>query len=96
MTMKDDYIAQMKSQLKVWDAELDKLTERASHLSADARAKYQEQMDALRTNRDAALKKMHELSAASESAWQEMSHGMNSAWEAMKTALEKATGHFKK
>ena len=96
MTMKDDYIAQMKSRLKAWDGELDKLTERASQLNADARAKYQAQMDALRANRDAALKKMHELSAASESAWQEVSHGMNSAWDAMKTALEKVTAHFKK
>jgi uncharacterized coiled-coil DUF342 family protein len=96
VSMKDDYLAQMNSQLKKWDAELDKLSAKTSELGAEARTKYQEQLDALRANRDAALKKMQELSAASESAWHEMSKGMSSAWDAMKTALEKATGQFKK
>lgn len=96
MSRKDDYLAQMNSQLKKWDAELDKLSAKTTELGAEARAEYQAQLDALRANRDGALKKMQELTAASESAWQEMSKGMSAAWDAMKVAIEKASEQFKK
>jgi predicted nucleic acid-binding Zn-ribbon protein len=96
VSLKDDYLAQMNSQLKKWDGEMDKLTAKTHELGAEARAKYQAQLDALRANRDAALKKMQEITTASESAWHEVSKGMTTVWDAMKAALEKAGSQFKK
>ena len=44
MSKKDEYLTAMESQIKKWDAEVDKLRARSDQMSADARAKYDEQM----------------------------------------------------
>jgi phage-related minor tail protein len=95
MSKKDEYMAQMQSQLKKWDAEIDALTAKANEFGADARDKYYDQLKIMRESRETVAKKMHEVTSASEAAWQEMQKGMESAWDAMKTAMEKATSSFK-
>jgi uncharacterized protein HemX len=90
MSKKDEYFKTMESQIKNWDAEFDKLSARSAQMSADARAKYDEQLKAMRTNRDAAHKKLQEIRTANESAWQNMQAGMDAAWASMKSALDKA------
>ncbi len=79
MSKKDDYFALMEAQIKKWDAEVDKLSAKGAQLSAEARAKYDEQIKAMRANRDAANKKLREMRTASESAWQHMQAGMDAA-----------------
>ncbi len=96
MSKKDDYLAQMQSQLKKWDAEIDALTAKANDIGAEARDKYYDQLKIMRANREAATQKMHELSSASEAAWQEMQKNMESMWDGMKSAMEKAAHPFKK
>ena len=94
---KDEYFTMMDSQIKKWDAEVDKLRARSRRqLSAEARAKYDEQLKAMRASRDAANKKLQEMRAASESAWQHMQAGVDTAWASMKNALDKASSQFKK
>ena len=96
MSKKDEYFKMMESQIEKWDAEVDKLRARSAKMSADARAKYDEQIKVMRSNRDAAHKKLQEMRTASESAWQNMQTGMDAAWASMKNALEKASSQFKK
>ena len=96
MSKKDEYFAMMESQIKKWDAEVDKLKAKSEQMSAEASAKYAEQLKAMRANRDAAYKKLQEMRTASESAWQHMQSGMDAAWASMKSALEKASSQFKK
>ncbi len=96
MSKKDEYMAQMQSQLKKWDAEIDTLTAKANEIGAEARDKYYDQLKIMRANRETVTQKMQEFTAASEAAWQEMQKGMEGAWDAMKTAMEKATSSFKK
>ena len=81
----------MDSQIKKWDGDVDKLRAKGEHLSAEARAKYDEQLKAMRASRDAANKKLQEMRAASESAWQQMQVGVDTAWASMKNALDKAS-----
>ena len=95
MSMKDDYVAIMESQIKTWDAEVDKLSAKAEQINADARAKYAEQLKTMRANRDTAYKKLQELQAANESAWQQMQAGVDAAWAATKSATEQASALFK-
>ena len=40
MSKKDEYFATMESQIKKWDAEVDKLRATSDQMTADARAKY--------------------------------------------------------
>ena len=96
MSKKDEYFTMMEAQIKKWDAEVDKLRTRSHEVSADARAKYDDQLKAMRASRDAANKKLQEMRAASESAWQHMQTGVDTAWTSMKNALEKASSQFKK
>lgn len=96
MGKKDEYFAMMESQIKKWDAEVDRLRASSEQMSAEARARYGEQLKAMRANRDAAYKKLQEIRTASESAWQHMQSGMDAAWASMKNALEKASSQFKK
>ena len=96
MSKKDEYFAMMESQIRKWDAEVDKLKARSDQMSAEARIKYEEQLMAMRANRNAANKKLQEMRVASEAAWQNMQTGMDAAWTSMKSALEKATSQFKK
>ena len=96
MSKKDEYFAMMESQIRKWDAEVDKLKARSDLMSAEARIKYAEQLKAMRANRDAANKKLQEMRTASEAAWQHMQAGMDAAWTSMKNALEKASSQFKK
>src|SRR4029453_15525623 len=93
---KDEYVTMMESQIKKWDAEDDKLRAKGDQLSAEARAKYDEQLMAMRASRDAAQKKLHELRTASESAWQQMQAGADAKLASVEKALEKSTSHFKK
>ena len=96
MSKKDEYFATMESQIKKWDAEVDKLRAKSAQMSAEARIKYEEQLMAMRANRDAANKKLQEIRTASEAAWQNMQAGMDAAWASMKNALDKASSQFKK
>ena len=96
MSKKDEYFAMMESQIRKWDAEVDKLKARTDMMSAEARIKYEEQLRAMRANRDAANKKLHEMRTASEAAWKNLQAGMDEAWASMKSALEKASSQFKK
>ena len=96
MSKKDEYLARMESQLKKWDTEFDRLRAKSEQMSAEARAKFADQLKAMRANRDAAFRKLTELQGTSESAWQHMRAGVDEAWETMKNALEKASSKFKK
>ena len=96
MSKKDEYFAMMEAQIKKWDAEVDKLKAKGEQMSAEARAKYAEQLNAMRANRDAAYKKLQEMRTANESAWQHMQSGIDAAWESMKKALDKVSSQFKK
>ena len=95
MSMKDDYVAIMESQIKTWDAEVDKLSAKAEQMNTDARAKYAEQLKTMRASRDAAYKKLQEIQAANESAWQQMQAGVEAAWAATKSATDQASALFK-
>ena len=96
MTKKDEYFATMEAQIKKWDAEVDKLRAKSEQMSAEASAKYAEQLKVMRANRDSAHKRLQEMRAASESAWQHMQSGVDAAWASMRSALDKASSQFKK
>ena len=96
MSMKDDYFAMMTSQFRRWDAGFGMLSEKGEQMSTDAAALYNEQLKAMRVNRDAAYKKLQEIRTASESAWRGMQAGVDEAWASMKNALDKASSQAKK
>lgn len=95
MGKKDEYFTNMQSELKKWDAEVDKLNAKGVQMSADTRAGYDIQVKALRADRDLAYAKLEEIRTANESAWEHMQSGVDAAWTSMKNGLNKAVAQYK-
>lgn len=96
MSLKDDYLSQMKSHVANWDKEIDQLTAKMQSMSEEAKSKGQEHLAALQVHRDAAMAKLAEMGNSSEAAMEEMKKGVEGAWASMKDAMEKAYSAFKK
>jgi len=95
MGTNDDYFRKMEAQLKKWEADVDTLVSSGEKASAESRDKYKEQVEALRADRDAALKKLRTMRAAGEAATLEMKSALDEAWQSMKRGLERAASNFK-
>ena len=95
MGKKDEYCATMESEIKKWDAEVDRMNAKGVQMSADMRGGYDTQVKAMRADRDLTLSKLQEMRTASESAWQQMQSGVDAAWNSMKNGLDKAASQFK-
>ena len=95
MGKKDEYFTTMQTELKNWDAEVDKLNAKGVQMSADMRAGYDTQVKAMRADRDLAYSKLEEIRTANESAWEHMQAGVEAAWTSMKNGLTKAAAQFK-
>jgi uncharacterized coiled-coil DUF342 family protein len=91
----DAYVQKMKAKLDEWNAELDKLSAKADAAEADAKLQYNEQIEGLRKQRDAARQKLEELASARDDAWDDVRQGVESAWEQMRDAFSAALGRFK-
>lgn len=95
MEQKEAYQGKMETQLQEWGAKIDELTAKAEHATADAKARYHEQIRTLQTKREAAGEKLNELKNAGGDAWKDMKTGMESAWNDLKQALDSAIEKFK-
>ena len=95
MGKKDEYFTTMESEIKKWDAEVDKLNSKGEQMSADMRAGYDTQVKAMRADRDLAYAKLEEIRTANESAWEHMQSGVEAAWTSMKNGLTKAAAQYK-
>ncbi|WP_295446815.1 hypothetical protein [uncultured Thiodictyon sp.] len=95
MSTKDEYVASMKRQLDVWSAEIDALEAKAHEVREDAKEKYAEQLSALRVKRDEGEKKLEEMKAASESAWEQVKVEADKAWAALKDSVQTFQSHYK-
>ena len=75
MGERDAYVQKMKAKLDEWNSEIDRLAEKTNAAKADAKLRYQEQVDRLKAQSDTARRKLDELGAASESAWKDLRTG---------------------
>jgi hypothetical protein len=95
MATKEAYQQKLAAQLKEWDAKLDQLSAKAQKATAEARIKYENELEVLKGKRAAAHKKFEELGKRSENAWEDMKGGVENVWDEMNKAIEKLTARFK-
>ena len=95
MGERDAYVQKMKAKLDEWNSEIDRLAEKTNAAKADAKLRYQEQVDRLKAQSDTARRKLDELGAASESAWKDLRTGVDLAWESISMAVKDAITRFK-
>jgi uncharacterized protein YhjY with autotransporter beta-barrel domain len=92
---RDEFVLKLKEKIDLWNADLDKLQARADLASAEARVKYQQQIEDLKIKRGELEEKMAQLRGASEGAWGDVKAGMEVAWSSMSEALSSAMQRFK-
>ncbi|MHC5051730.1 MAG: sll1863 family stress response protein [Planctomycetota bacterium] len=95
MSTRDAYVAKMKAALNEWNAELSKLEARAASAEADAKLRFQKQIEALREQREEARAKLREFESASDAAWRDMQHGAEAAWSSLNQAWSDAMKRFR-
>ena len=95
MSDKSAYREKLEARLDQWRAEIDKLQAKAAEASADARKEYEDQVDELRKQQDAAREKLKELDKASDDAWEDLKDGFEKAWDNLGDAVESARERFK-
>ena len=95
MASKEAYQNKLEAQLKEWDAKLDQLSAKAQKATADARIRYENELENLKGNRAAALKMLDELGRRNENAWEDMKDGAEKVWAEMSKAIDNVAARFK-
>ncbi len=90
-----EFIETMEAQLKVWDAELQKLAAKAEKARAEAKADLDDQIKKLRVKRAETKTRLDELRGKSGEAWVDLKDGIEKAWRELKTGIDKAVMKFK-
>lgn len=92
---RDAYLAELKTKLDEWNAQIDQLEAKAKHVVADSRATYQGQIDGLRAQRSKLEKSIAALRTASGGAWDDVKSGVENARLDLDAALKSALARLK-
>jgi predicted nucleic acid-binding Zn-ribbon protein len=95
MITKDEFIANLKTQLDEMSSEIDEMEKKALEIKEKSRAGIQKQITKLRAKRDAALNKLQEIKNTNEDAWVDLKKGVENVVNSLKTGLTKTLSHYK-
>ncbi len=95
MLTRDEYVEKMKQRLDKWSTEMDALEAKALKTQEDAKAKYQEQLVALRAKRQEGEEKLKAIQSATEDSWEQLKVETENIWEAFKDSAQAFKAHFK-
>lgn len=98
MLTKAEYVAESQKRLDDWNAEIDALEAKAgdiSDINEGEKAKYQEELVALRAKREEGEKRLAEIQSADESSWENLKAGTENVWEALKESVKTFQAHLK-
>ena len=95
MSKRDEYVRALQEKLEEWNAEIDKLTAKATELTADFQNEHKVQIDLLKAKSESARHKIEEIQKAGDIAWEDMKSGAELAWSAMSEAIQSAKSRFK-
>ena len=94
MSKKEAYEKKLEAQLKEWKTDIDKMKAKAEKADAEARLEYYKQIEDLRSKQEAVQKKLTELKAAGESAWEDLKSGIDLAWTSLAESIKSARSRF--
>lgn len=94
MEDKKSYLQNLADQLHQWDVEIDELNARVDRANAEAKMEHLNQIDDLRTKKEAAQSQMKQLQAAGDDAWDDMKAGVEKSWTELSGAFASAFAKF--
>jgi uncharacterized coiled-coil DUF342 family protein len=94
MMNRDQAIDGLKQKLDQWNADLDRLENRAGSYSDERRKELEDAIDQLKDKREEAVEAFQQLGSASDDAFDDLSQGALQAWARMSESLEKAKERF--
>ncbi len=95
MSKRDAYIQKLHAKIDEWNADIDKLAAKAQQTEADAKIEYQQQIDALKHQRQEVKNKLADLKQSGEDSWEDLRAGLDLAFESMSEAIRSAMSRFK-
>ena len=93
---REHYQEKIESTLNEWGEEIEKIRKKADKLGAEARGKYQEQIEDLRARQETARIELEDLKRTGGEAWEDLRHGAESALDELKKGVEGAIAKLKK
>ena len=96
MKSREAYLQELRKQLDRWNDDITRWEKQANAARAEARRRYEEDLEILRDQRQRAAYNLRLLEKASAAAWQEFAAGAEEAWAQMREAAARARSHFQK
>lgn len=96
MRSRDEWVETAKVKLDEWNAELDRLEEKARSAKRERQAQYQRKMAELERHRAEAREKLAEIQEAGDAAWDELKDGARKSFTAITEAFRAALEEFGK
>ena len=88
MTTRDEYAAEMKVKLDVWNVAIEELEAKIHKRKARGMRDFNVQITGLKGKRDEATDKLKEIQAASEDAWGSLQVGAQRIWYDLKQSFQ--------
>ncbi|MEA5579757.1 hypothetical protein VB620_00200 [Nodularia harveyana UHCC-0300] len=95
MEDKKAYQDSMEAKFRELGVKIDDLQVKAEKAGTDAKAGLNQQIEDLKTKRNAMQQKLKDLKSSSDEAWGSMQTGLKSAWDELSSAVEDAASKFK-
>ncbi|TVP66735.1 MAG: hypothetical protein EA343_01075 [Nodularia sp. (in: Bacteria)] len=95
MEDKKAYQDSMEAKLSELGVKIDQLQVKAEKAGTDAKANLNQQINDLKTKRNATQQKLQELKSSGDEAWGSLQTGLKNAWDELSSAVEDATSKFK-
>jgi len=90
MDKRAEYVEKLSSQMVEWDAQIDRLRDKAESATPEARFEYSSAIAALQLKRDEAAAKLQGISAAGDDEWEELKSGTERVWGEVRSILHDA------
>jgi hypothetical protein len=90
MDKRTEYVEKLSSQMVEWDAQIDRLKDKAKSATAESPFNYSNAIEALQLKRDEAAIKLQGISAASDDEWEDLKTGTDQVWDEIRTILHDA------
>ncbi|MEX1229873.1 MAG: hypothetical protein WEB58_06515 [Planctomycetaceae bacterium] len=87
---KDEYVAKLSAKMEEYDQEIERLQERASSLTGEAKAEWNEEIDEMQLRREQLRILLEELKASTGDAWRDLQTSTSQLWGELKARLDGA------